>query len=345
MFDQTIQRVGFACKFVNPDQSIAPKKLREIEKRYRETTTTVAWLNRQIRDVAVNRLWNIMQHNTASALRLVGFVGALPRGQRMLRLSSDQLPAYTHPDWAWFYRRNDVVDFLSREYAKVGDLARELDVRLSMHPGQFTVLGSDRADVVDRSIEDMEYHAQIAEWMGYGQKFQDFKINIHLSGKLGADGFRDAANRLSLRAQRMMTIENDEFASGLDDILALGDRFALVFDTHHHFIHSNEFVSPNDDRYQRVIDSWRGVRPVIHYSVSREEYMENHAPDVLPNAALLESQGHKRGKLRAHSDMYNHPASNDMVAEFWPYADIMAEAKSKNLASTQLYNYLKEKTQ
>ena len=56
-----------------------------------------------------------------------------------------------------------------------------LDVRISFHPGQFCVLASDKPDVVERSIDEFEYHVNMARWMGYGKEFQDMKINIHIS--------------------------------------------------------------------------------------------------------------------------------------------------------------------
>ena len=342
MFDQSIQRVGFACKYVHPDQSLPPKRLKSIQQRLTERATTDKWMKAHM-DEAHNKLWELIQHNTQSAYNMVQYVGSLPAGQRMVRLGSDQLPFYTHADWSYFYKRSDVRDFLERQYARVGDLARELDVRLSMHPGQFTVLASDRDDVVERSIDEMEYHADIARMMGYGAVFQDFKINVHLSGRRGAQGIRDIYGRLSPELRNMMTIENDEYTSGLRDILELEDLFALVFDTHHHWVHSNEFIDPQRDDFQRVIASWRGVRPAMHYSVSRPEYLTEVADDTLPDRNMLKAAGYPSTKLRAHSDYYTHTASNDMIAEFWPYADIMAEAKMKNLASTALYNYLMEK--
>jgi len=342
MFNQSIQRVGFACKYMHTDQTLPAKRLKELQGRLTERGTTQQWLKRQPLTDQYDRLWEIAKHNAQAAYNLVQYVGGLPAGQRMVRLGSDQLPFYTLAPWSDFYKQTDVRDFCAKAYRRVGDLAREMDVRLSMHPGQFTVLGSDRDDVVDRSIEELEYHADIARWMGFGNTFQDFKINIHLAGRRGAAGFRSASTRLSPELCNMLTVENDEYSSGLDDILELSDKFALVFDTHHHWIHSNEFIHPTDSRYQRVIESWRGVRPAMHYSVSRPEYLADVNDNKLPDRDVLKEAGFASTKIRAHSDRYTHTASNDMIAEFWPYADIMAESKHKNLASTALYNYLME---
>lgn len=327
---------------MHTDQSLPPKRLKEIQGRLTERVTTDAWMQRQTVSAAHDRLWEIIQHNTQAVFNLIQYVSGLPSGQRMIRLGSDQLPFYTLAPWRDFYTRSDVREFLERQYLRAGDLARAQDVRLSMHPGQFTVLASDRPDVVQRSLEEMEYHATIARWMGYGCEFQDFKINVHMSGRRGAAGMREIYSQLSPELRNMMTVENDEYSSGLDDILAVADLYALVFDTHHEWIHSNTFITPRDDRWQQVVDSWRGVRPVVHYSVSQSEYLAVVLDDQLPDRDALKTLGHASTRLRAHSDYYSHTASNDMIAQFWPEADIMAESKMKNLASTRLYTYLME---
>ena len=66
----------------------------------------------------------------------------------MVRIGSDQLPVYTHPDWKYFYKKTDVINHAQKLYSKVGDLARKNDVRISFHPGQFCVMASDKPAVV-----------------------------------------------------------------------------------------------------------------------------------------------------------------------------------------------------
>ena len=117
-----------------------------------------------------------MVHNIQSYYNLIEYVGGLPNELRMVRLGSDILPVYTQLDWCYYWRYLMYVSTVQTHLAKVGDLARLLDVRLSMHPGQFTVLASDNPDIVDRSIEEFEYHVDVIRWMGYGKEFQDFQV-------------------------------------------------------------------------------------------------------------------------------------------------------------------------
>jgi hypothetical protein len=84
-----------------------------------------------------------------------------------------------------------------------------------------------------------------------------------------------------------------------------------------------------------VKDSWRDVRPVIHYSVSREDVLVDHASDELPDYKVLTGMGFTSAKLRAHSDYYWNNRVNKWAASHTEWADIMCESKQKNLASSK----------
>ncbi len=331
-----IRRIGFACKYMHPDQTQKKKLLEEIQRPLNTRSTTVAWLNRQTKEVAEQRLWDIMVHNIQSYYNLIEYVGGLQNELRMVRLGSNVLPVYTEPTWSYYWRKPDVREYCEKNFARVGELARRLDVRLSMHPGQFTVLASDNPDIVNRSIEEFEYHVDCIRWMGYGQQFQDFKCNVHIAGRQGPAGIQAVLPRLSQEARNCITIENDEMSWGTEASLELCGDVALVLDIHHHWVRTGEYIEPTDDRFSRIIDSWRGVRPVIHYSVSREDLLVGHDANILPNMEELLEQGFKKAKLRAHSDFMWNRAVNDWALSFRDSADIMVESKAKNLASSAL---------
>lgn len=329
-----IGRIGFCCKYVAPH----PKKLYESVESHNTGTTTAAWLNRQTREVAEQRLWDLMVSNIAASQRLVDTVGRFDEHLKMVRVGSDILAMYTHRDWSYFYDRHDVREYCERNFSLIGDSARKSGVRLSFHPGQFTVLASSNPGIVENSVKEFEYHVDMVRWMGYGKSFQDFKVNVHISGKQGPAGIRAVLPRLSAEARNTITIENEENAWGLDDCLSLADAVPIVLDVHHHWCREGEYISPTDDRVLRVIDSWRGVRPAMHYSVSREDYLVGHDPDVMPDMANLLVQGYKKQKLRAHSDYYWNNAVNHWASRFAKDFDIQCESKCKNLASFKFSN-------
>jgi len=337
-----MKKIGFACKWIDDPSQVDGIKATDDCKQYNTGSTTVAWLNRQTQDVAEQKLWDIMVQNIESTRKLVERVGNLDEHLRMVRLSSDILPVYTEPTWSYFYRRSDVQKYCETGFSAIGETARGNNVRLSMHPGQFTVLASDNPNIVNRSIEEFEYHADMARYMGYGKTFQDFKINVHISGRRGPEGIRDAYKRLSTEARNCITIENEENSWGLDDCLSLSDLLPIVLDIHHHWIREGEYMDPSDARVARVVDSWRGVRPTLHYSVSREDVLVGHTQTVLPDRDQLLVEGYKKQKLRAHSDFYWNTKVNEWALSFLDTHNIMCESKGKNLASFALAEQAKE---
>ena len=333
------KRIGFCCKWIDGPSQVNGIKQKDTAAEFNTGTTTISWLNRQTRAAAEERLWQLMERNLAATKRLVTRVGELPNELRMVRIGSDILPAYTESSWSYFWRQADVQSFASMGFAQIGQIARDRDVRLSFHPGQFCVLASDSDDIVGRSIEEFEYHVDMARWMGYGSTWHDhgFKINVHISGRRGPMGIVAALGRLSPEARNLITIENEENKHGIDECLSIGRHVAIVLDIHHHWVNSGEYIQATDDRVQLVEDSWRGVRPVLHYSISREDIVVDHDDSVMPDMFALLESGHKKQKLRAHSNFMWNRAVNQYASEFWPKFDIQVESKAKNLASHALH--------
>ena len=332
-----MSRIGFACMYRHPGHSESLKELETIERAFNPRSTTLRWLNSVRQDVAREKLNSIIKHNLAAQLRLLNYVGTLPGELRMLRLSSDLLPFYSHPEAADFYRQTDVRGLIERHFARIGDRARELDIRLSFHPGQYCVLGSDKPQVVENSLAEFEYHADMIRMMGFGQRFQDFKCNVHIAGRLGAEGVRAIWPRLSREAQNCITFENEEKTYGVDDCLQLADLAPVVLDIHHCWINEDDYIDPHASRVARIIDSWRGVRPTMHYSQPPESLMESgFSPDDKLEMPALLAKVNKR-ELYSHSKRMWNRWTNLYAREFLDRFDIMFEAKDKNLATLDFH--------
>jgi UV DNA damage repair endonuclease len=337
-FDLTTKRIGFACKFaeINKKGEIASVD------GLNTGGTTLAWARRNNRSTVEDKLLDVAKTNINNTHALIKRVASLPEPLRMLRITSDMLSLYTHPEFKDFWQSADMQSSLERWMAPLGETARANNVRLSFHPGQFVVLASDSDDVLNNSIEEFEYHVDLAKWMGYGKQFQDIKINVHIAGRKGPQGIRDAYNRLSPEARNTLTLENEEYTHGLSDCLSLSDLCPTVMDIHHNWIREGSYIDRNDDLVKKVIDSWRGVRPTMHYSVSREDVLGEHPGHILPDHGALILEGHTKAKLRAHSDFYWNDAVNDWALTFMDGFDIMCESKAKNLASYKLYERAKQ---
>ncbi|MFH8136004.1 UV damage endonuclease UvsE [Pantoea osteomyelitidis] len=314
-------KLGFACKYLNEELvQLFPFKA--------TTRKRFLSLNNEER---IELVYKLSEKNLKNLFFIFEKLANLPEALRMMRIGSDLLPLYTVPEATLLYR--DFLPDLYPLFVKCGDFAKKNNIRLSFHPGQYSVLASDNPLVVERALEDVEYHAMCAKLMGYGKSFQDFKINIHMNGKKGFEGFQQAFDQLSPEAKLMLTVENDELSCSLDDVLQAKHLCPIVLDIHHHWVKENEFIKPDDPRIAVVKESWRGVRPVLHYSVS----LENLIPEQgFPDQNVL---GLSKTKLRAHSDYYFNDTLNDWALSFRDF-DIMCEVKMKNIARDRLYEHV-----
>jgi UV DNA damage repair endonuclease len=327
-------RLGFCCKYL-PEDGAA-----EVARRMNTMTVTMTYLGRQDAKAAYDKLLSVVSHNVEAVIRQIAHVASRPKLERLHRMSSDLLPGYTHASCQQLYRDPDLRNLIETKLAQAGQLAREHDVRLSMHPGQFCVIASANPNAAINGIAEFEYHVDVMRFMGYGEGWHPHGAHINIHGgarALGAEGIRSGLANLSRTARNLITIENDEVGYGLDDLLPLVDDVPLVLDLHHHWIKSGgEYIEPEDPRIGLIIQSWRGVRPLSHVSVSREELLPAYDIHALPDFQALMGAGIKPKDLRAHSDLMWNLAVNDLVARHLAWSDFEVEAKMKNIASEGL---------
>lgn len=332
-------RIGYCCLYRPPLPD--PKKAQRLNL----SDTTITALSRMARSDALEKVLALVARNLAALEAHMRRVATAAPLERMLRIGSNVLPAYTHPVAHWMYGEPVMRELVEQGLARVGEAAREGNVRVSMHPGPFCLLASANPKVVENGIAEFEYHADLMRWMGFagGWHPHGAHVNIHVGGAAGGiDGFRAGLARLSADACGLITVENDEMQFGLDALLPLAGSLPLVLDLHHHWVHSRgDYIQPDDPRIATVEASWRGVRPVSHISVSREDVLPDHPADRLPGYAALAASGLTARDLRAHSDMMWNLAVNDWVAAHLAWTDIEVEAKAKNLASHQLAEHVR----
>ena len=313
-------KLGFACKYLDADFK-QPFPFR--------ATTRKRFLSLNSEE-SVTLIYELARHNLVNLAHTFEQLAQQPEALRMMRIGSDLLPLYTVPEATTLYA--EFLPDLYPLFTRCGEVAKANNIRLSFHPGQYSVLASEDEGVVSRAIEDIEYHALCAKLMGYGRTFQDFKINIHMNGKKGFAGFQTAFGKLRPETRLMLTVENDEVSCSLDDVLQARELCPIVLDIHHHWVKENQFIQPDDPRIAEIKQSWRGVRPVLHYSISQEGLIPEQG---FPDQTLL---GLSKMKFRSHSDYYFNNTLNDWALSFSDF-DIMCEVKMKNLARDQLYHY------
>ena len=301
------------------------------------TVTTLSRLDGVRR---VEKLLEVLRRNLQSLHLQLAEVARHPPYRRILRVGSGVLPVYSHPIGRSLYQEAEVRALVEAGLAHAGERAHEANIRIGFHPDQYCVLNSANSVTLANSVAEIEYHTDILRMMGLsgGWHPAGTHINIHGGGRgAGTEGFIQGFRRLSDEARGLLTVENDEISFGLEDLLPLAEHLPIVLDLHHHWVKSQgEYIRPEDPRVVLVRQSWRGVRPVAHVSVSREDLLAGHPTDVLPDFAALATAGLKARDLRAHSDrMWNH-AVNRLVLAHLSWADFEIEAKAKNLAADDL---------
>jgi UV DNA damage endonuclease len=285
------------------------------------------------------RRWQSGPHLRTSLGYLRDVLGYLDRHDiRMYRMATALAPYASHPELPQFHRQ---VEESHAELAELGALARELDLRLSTHPGQYTVLDSESEAVRAAAVAELEVQGALFEAMGLGP---EAVVVLHVGGGAGGlsaagDRFLAGFEQLSEAARSRLVLENDDRVFGLCQALRVAERAGvpLVFDIHHHRCHDPEGI---DDRQalELALDSWpAGVRPKIHFSSPRLDIGEKRRkvgrrvertlvlPDVRLHADLIDPVAFE-GFLR-------HTAKG---LDF----DVMLEAKGKDLALLRLREQL-----
>lgn len=200
----------------------------------------------------------------------------LEQGILFYRASSSIVPLSTHPinDWRWW----EDEDFLAIA-SEIRRLVNEHGMRVSVHPGQYTVLNSPKAEVVRKSIEDLEYHDKLIQLLG------GTDIILHTGGAYGDKETakrRFAENYLALSdsIRQRLRLENDDKTFTLRDVLDVHAmcKVPICFDIHHH--NCNNDGKPVD--FSEIMATWEGYgRPKIHISTGREGFTDLRHHDLI----------------------------------------------------------------
>lgn len=224
------------------------------------------------------RLAEVIAANLASLEAILAW--NVEHGIRFFRISSSLVPFASHPDF-----RLDWRERFAGPLERVAAFAAEHDLRLSMHPGQYTVLNAMKDPVVESAVAELEYHAQVLDAVAS----EGGTITLHVGGAYGEpDAAKEraarAATRLSERALARLTFEHDDTVFDLDDALDVAGAVGVpvVFDIHHHrCLHRR--AAWDDDLpalLERVAASWGDRVPKVHVSSARAPGEKAHADHV-----------------------------------------------------------------
>lgn len=288
------------------------------------------------------RRWQSEPHLRESLTMLQAILEHLDRHDlRMYRMATAMAPYASHPDLPQFHHQ---IEECAEELARVGRFAREHDIRLSMHPGQYTVLNSEKPEVQTSAVRELEVQAALFDAM---ELPPESTVLIHVGGKTNGveaslDRFLQGFDQLSDRAKARLAVENDDRSFSLGDVLPLAERAGIpvIWDILHHHCH-DPFDIPDDEAVAAALGTWAdGVVPKIHYSSPR---LDMEVKKVKEGRRTVEK--FVMPQLRAHADLVDPMAfeaflTNDSGGRDF---DIMLEAKAKDLAVLRLRDQLAER--
>ena len=226
------------------------------------------------------------------------------------RLSSDSFP------WMSEYEFSDLPNFnvIQNLMTKIGDKIKSNGIRTSYHPGPFNVLASENPSVVEKTIKELNKHAELMDMMGLDQT-TFYPINIHINTtqptrEEAAQRFVDRFPLLSESCKKRLTLENDDSPNQysvkiLHDLVHTKIGIPIVFDQHHFN------YGPQDQSMEEALK-------LAHSTWSTRVMTHMSSPKTLEDNS---------GKQTAHAD-YIYEEIKTFGLDF----DTEIEAKAKDLA-------------
>ncbi|WWC73666.1 UV damage endonuclease UvdE [Kwoniella pini CBS 10737] len=301
-------RLGYAClntvlRGEKPDSIFCSRTCRiaSIEEEGMELPKGLALMN--VRDLKTMIQWN--EDNKI----------------RFMRLSSEMFPFASHAKYGYD------LSFADEGLKEAGELAKKYGHRLTMHPGQFTQLGSPKPNVIEASVRELDYQCEILDRMGVGK---EGVMIIHMGGVFGdkestlARFKENFTTKLSDNVKQRLVLENDEICYNVDDLFPISEELdiPLIFDYHHDWI--NPSSEPPAVLIPRIAKIWekRGIPMKQHLSEPRpgaESVMEKRAhadrckslPDALPDDVDLMIEA--KDKEQAVFELYRIYGLEDVI--------------------------------
>lgn len=262
-------------------------------------------------------LSKIIAYNLESLDKILDY--NIENGIKLFRITSDLIPFGSSPanTIRWWERYQEKLTFLGRKALVQG-------IRLSMHPGQYTVLNSPNTEVVERAIKDLEYHNLILDSMGLDKSN---KIILHIGGiyqnkEEAIQRFITTYHGLDQRLKDRIVLENDDRLYTISDVLSIAREVGApaVFDNLHHKIHQGEERLEEAEWINLCKSTWKtedGTQK-IHYSEQNQDK-----------------------KPGSHSNTINGQVFQEFCNKIdREDIDIMLEVKDKNLSTMKCMNFV-----
>ncbi len=270
-----------------------------------------------LKSYSEKRLMETVGNNLACLGRILKF--NLKHNIRFFRITSDLVPFASHPickfDWQAYFRKR---------FKAIGDFIKSHDMRISMHPAQFVLINSLDNRVLDSSVRELAYHAQVLDLMDLDTSA---KIQIHVGGTYRDKDrsmirFVERFEKLDEIVKRRLVIENDDRRYSLRDCLKISAKTGVpvLFDVFHHGVNSSGETM--QEAFRLFTRTWKETDglPMVDYSSQRA--------------------GHKMGK---HVETINLEHFGEFLGKSKPYDfDVMLEIKDKETSALKAIEIAQE---
>lgn len=238
----------------------------------------------------------------------------------LFRIASDIIPFGSHPinNFNWSYEFKDKLKI-------IGNFIKKNNIRVSMHPGQYTVINSNNSDTVKKSIKDLEYHTKFLDSFDLDNKH---KIILHIGGiyndkPTAINNFINTYNSLPLNIKNRLVIENDEKNYSIDDLIYISEKCSIpiVYDNLHNYCFKGFYENPCSI-LSKIKHSWKYTDGNIKVHYSEQD--------------INKKQG-------SHSFTITSQKILDYILETQNFdIDIMLEVKDKDFSAIKAINLFKE---
>jgi UV DNA damage endonuclease len=222
------------------------------------------------------------------------------------RITSDLVPFASHPICKFNWQKH-----FGNPLKDIGDFIKSHNMRISMHPDQFTLINSPDPKVFKNGVKELMYHAQILDLMELDSKA---KIQLHVGGVYGNKEksiirFIERFEKLEEAIKKRLVVENDDLNYNLKDCLKISAETGVptLFDTLHHEINCSGDTTK--EAFRLFIRTWkkRDGLPMVDYSSHRNN-----------------------GSKRKHAETINLKHFKQFLQETDPFDfDVMLEIKDK----------------
>ncbi|MFL2100211.1 UV DNA damage repair endonuclease UvsE [Desemzia sp. FAM 23989] len=261
------------------------------------------------------KLNEVTLHNLLALEKMIDY--NIENDIKLYRISSDVIPFGSSPvnGLPWW-------DIFKETFERIGHKIADSGMRVSFHPGQYTVLNSPTEETVARAIEDLQYHNRVLECLGVNN---EHKIVLHIGGvyedkKTASKRFIENFQKLEPAIQQRLIIENDDRLYTIEDVLSIAKQINIpvVYDNLHHAVNPSGNFNSDAECILEAGKTWKEEdgRQKVHYS----------------QQALDKRSG-------AHTaTIYLEPFMEFYNSLYDQTIDIMLEVKDKNVSAVKCIN-------